>query len=290
MAEPYQRRVQTKDPPVEKFVRAIKVVGDWIIKKAKALIVPSAAGADALVIRDYGDTTDRMKITEDGKITVIPSTAGGNALVVRDTADTVDRMRFTEDGTGMIATKLTVGRTDVQPEVLHVWGKAYIRYLWVAINVQTRLLPYPDNSLDFGSSLYRWRDLYLGGTIKTKDDVAAYYTLQSHNGVSYIDCAKLIGGYLEIAKGKLTGNLELKSFDAGTSVTIDAGLTYTVPNGVYYVFLGANTSAEAYDDVALAWKTIIAAGGSGLVISDGTNVRLYNAAAVAESSNIRRAF
>jgi hypothetical protein len=74
---------------------------------------------------------------------------------------------------------------------------------------------------------------------------------------------------------------------SGTSVSVAAGGTYTIPKGVHYVFLGANTRVELYDDVAAAWKTAIAAGGAGVVISDGSNARLYNAGTAAESSNIR---
>jgi hypothetical protein len=74
---------------------------------------------------------------------------------------------------------------------------------------------------------------------------------------------------------------------AGSSVSVDAESSYTIPKGIHYVFLGANTRVELYDDIAAAWKVVIAAGGSGLVISDGTNTRLYNAGTGSESSNIR---
>jgi hypothetical protein len=74
---------------------------------------------------------------------------------------------------------------------------------------------------------------------------------------------------------------------SGSSVSVGAGATYTVPKGIYYVFLGANTRVELYDDVAASWKTAIAAGGNGVVISDGTNARLYNGGTASESSNLR---
>jgi hypothetical protein len=74
---------------------------------------------------------------------------------------------------------------------------------------------------------------------------------------------------------------------AGSSVSVSAGGTYTIPRGIHYVFLGTNTRVELYDDIAAAWKTAIAAGGNALVISDGTNARLYNAGTAEESSNIR---
>ena len=78
-----------------------------------------------------------------------------------------------------------------------------------------------------------------------------------------------------------------KVFGTGSSVTIDAGATYTLPKGIFYVFLGANTRAEVYDDVGALWKIVIAVGGNGLVISDGTNVRLNNVGTAAEASNMR---
>jgi len=307
MVETYRRKVQTKDPPLQTYVQAIKPVGDWIIEGYKAKIVPPSASADGLVIRDYGDTTDRIKLIEDGKVQainleaiggqtkIVPPSAGADALVVRDAEDTEDRAIITEDGnitiSGHFFPKVTATR-DVGT-LTYNWRTLYIRNIHSAapvINVGKDLIPLADDIRSLGSSTNRWLNLYLSNAIRPAASAIDYYLLQSHNGTAYVDCAKLIGGYLEIAKGKLTGNLEIKSFDPGTTVTIDAGLTYTIPNGVYYVFLGTNTSAEAYDDVAAAWKTVIAAGGSGLVISDGTNVRLYNAAAVAESSNLRRVF
>jgi hypothetical protein len=79
-------------------------------------------------------------------------------------------------------------------------------------------------------------------------------------------------------------------FDPGSSVSIDADATYTLPVGAWYVNLGANTVAEYYSDVDAAWLTVIPAGGKGLVISDGSNARLRNTGTVAESSTIRRVF
>jgi len=84
--------------------------------------------------------------------------------------------------------------------------------------------------------------------------------------------------------------VEKNKFDAGQSVSIDANSTYTLPTGAWYVILGANTKAEIYDDVADAWIEVIPAGGKGLVISDGSNARLNNTGASAETSTIRRVF
>jgi len=75
-----------------------------------------------------------------------------------------------------------------------------------------------------------------------------------------------------------------KSFGTEQTVTVAAAGTQTISEGVYYVTCGANTSVEYSPDGGTTWRTLIAAGGAGLVISDGSNVRLNNAGAAAEDS------
>ena len=75
-----------------------------------------------------------------------------------------------------------------------------------------------------------------------------------------------------------------KEFGTEQTVTVAAGGTQVISKGVYYVACGANTSVEYSPDGGTTWRTLIAAGGSGLVISDGSNVRLNNAGAAAEDS------
>jgi len=74
-------------------------------------------------------------------------------------------------------------------------------------------------------------------------------------------------------------------FAGDTTVSVAAGSTYTVPEGIWYVKLGANTRVELY--IAGAWNTLIPAGGIGLIMSDGANVRLYNAGTASESSTLK---
>lgn len=74
------------------------------------------------------------------------------------------------------------------------------------------------------------------------------------------------------------------TFGTEQTVSVGAGATSTVPEGVYIVRLGANTSVEYSPDGGTTWYTLIAAGGTGIVFSDGTNVRLNNAGAAAEDS------
>ncbi len=75
-----------------------------------------------------------------------------------------------------------------------------------------------------------------------------------------------------------------KVFGTETAVTVDAGATVTISKGIYYVRTGANTTVEYSPDGGTTWVTLIPAGSAGLVISDGSNVRLNNAGATAEDS------
>lgn len=78
-------------------------------------------------------------------------------------------------------------------------------------------------------------------------------------------------------------------FASGSTVTVTAGGTYTLGEGIWYVFCegAANTRIEVYDDVNTVWRTVISAGGNGLVISDGSNVRAYNAGTTDETIVLR---
>jgi len=75
-----------------------------------------------------------------------------------------------------------------------------------------------------------------------------------------------------------------KKLDSETAVEVGAGATYTIPEGVWLVSLGANTRVEYSPDGGTTWRTLIPAGQGGLVVSDGKNVRLYNAGTASEIS------
>jgi len=75
-----------------------------------------------------------------------------------------------------------------------------------------------------------------------------------------------------------------KVFGSESVVTVTAGETYTVPKGVYLVSLGANTSVEYSPDGGTTWRTLIPVGQGGVVISDGSNVRLNNTGSADEDS------
>jgi hypothetical protein len=75
-----------------------------------------------------------------------------------------------------------------------------------------------------------------------------------------------------------------KAFETETTVTVGAGSTSTITAGIYLVSLGANTSVEYTPDGGTTWRTLLATGTGGVVISDGSSVRLNNAGAAAEDS------
>jgi len=80
--------------------------------------------------------------------------------------------------------------------------------------------------------------------------------------------------------------LFLVPFGGDTSVSVSAGGTYTIPRGMYYVKCGANTKVQVY--IAGAWTDYSAVGALVLVVSDGSNARLYNTGTAAEASTLRR--
>ena len=80
--------------------------------------------------------------------------------------------------------------------------------------------------------------------------------------------------------------LFLVPFSGDTSVSVAAGGTYTVPSGMYYVKCGPNTKVQVY--IGGAWTDYSAVGALVLVVSDGSNVRLYNTGTAAETSTLRR--
>jgi hypothetical protein len=55
---------------------------------------------------------------------------------------------------------------------------------------------------------------------------------------------------------------------------------------MYYVKCGANTKVQVY--IAGAWTDFSAVGALVLVVSDGSNARLYNTGTAAETSTLRR--
>ena len=92
------------------------------------------------------------------------------------------------------------------------------------------------------------------------------------------------GGDDAIADNALRFSQIDKVFGSEQTVSVDAGATATISKGIYYVRCGANTKVEYSPDGGTTWVELIAAGGVGLVISDGSNVRLNNGGTAAEDS------
>jgi len=74
------------------------------------------------------------------------------------------------------------------------------------------------------------------------------------------------------------------SFGTQQSVTVAAGSTAIIPEGVYIVRLGANTVVEYSPDGGSTWYQLIPAGSAGIIFSDGANVRLNNTGSEDETS------
>jgi len=96
-------------------------------------------------------------------------------------------------------------------------------------------------------------DLYLGylnfhtsGKITTPAGASEYIELQSHDGSAYITNLKLIGGYVEIYKGKLTSYLDVNGYDLTRIKKIEGLLA----NNILYI-LGRRQADVAGDAVAI---------------------------------------
>jgi len=140
------------------------VNGVWTLPELKVLRDTEIVGD--LIVR--GTVTEYVDEILYGKATIIPSSAGADALVVRDVGDTEDRIRVREDG--------RISCLIFETEYWNMLG-AYMISKATTQHISTRGV--------------------IDGSIVFK----------SHDGTAYVDCAKLVGGYLEIARGKLTGIL-----------------------------------------------------------------------------------
>ena len=75
-------------------------------------------------------------------------------------------------------------------------------------------------------------------------------------------------------------------FGSDTSQSVSAGGTYTIPSGMYYVKCGASTKVQIY--INNAWTDYSTTGALVLVVSDGTNARLYNTGSASDTSILKR--
>jgi hypothetical protein len=75
-------------------------------------------------------------------------------------------------------------------------------------------------------------------------------------------------------------------FGSDTTVSVGAGGTYTIPAGMYYVKCGSNTKVQVY--IGGTWQDYSSTGALALVVSDGSNARLYNTGTASENSTLKR--
>jgi len=92
------------------------------------------------------------------------------------------------------------------------------------------------------------------------------------------------GGADALAADALRFSQINKVFGSEQTVSVGAGATSTISKGIYYARCGANTSVEYSPDGGTTWVALISTGGVGLVISDGSNVRLNNTGTATEDS------
>ncbi|RLG66799.1 hypothetical protein DRN89_00095 [archaeon] len=92
------------------------------------------------------------------------------------------------------------------------------------------------------------------------------------------------GGADALADNALRFSQIDKVFGTESTVTVTAGSTSTISKGVFLVSLGANTKVEYSPDGGTTWRLLIPAGEGGVVISDGSNVRLNNTGTSDETS------
>ena len=67
-------------------------------------------------------------------------------------------------------------------------------------------------------------------------------------------------------------------------LSVGAGSSTVVPEGVYYVRCGANSSVQYTPDGGTSWYVVVETGKAGLVFSDGENVRVFNDGGVTEDT------
>lgn len=75
-------------------------------------------------------------------------------------------------------------------------------------------------------------------------------------------------------------------FGSDTSQSVSASGTYTIPSGVYYVKCGSYTKVQIY--INSTWTDYGTTGALVLVVSDGTNARLYNTGSASDTSVLKR--
>jgi len=134
-------------------------VAEIITRNSVRKIIPATAGGDALIVRDAGDTEDRIKLTEDGGITLKGSMTIQGSITpayneVSDLGTTT--LRF-----DLVTFKTLYGKYISSP--LGRWDS----------HIHIRAYGTKDNAIDLGASRpNRWRNLVLGTKFYGQPDSA----------------------------------------------------------------------------------------------------------------------
>jgi len=83
-----------------------------------------------------------------------------------------------------------------------------------------------------------------------------------------------------------TDPLFMVPFEGDILQSVGAGETYTIPKGMYYIKCGANTKVQIY--IGRTWIDYGTVGTLTIVVSDGTNARLYNTGTSTETNILKR--
>jgi len=145
----------------------------------------------------------------------------------------------------------------------------------------------------FGEISGKRYELYesAGGVVKLRnvtdgvDPITAGSTITDAQGVSLSSHASRhsYGGADALGDDSLRYRQIQVVFGAEQTVSVGAGSTQVIAEGMYIARCGANTMVE-YSPDGTNWYTLISAGGAGLIVSDGVKVRFRNTGASAENS------
>ena len=173
----------------------------------------------------------------------------------------VDRIKAKE----VVTRKLKAGRhtVDIENTYIHISGATpYVRFEGTETGAA-------DKGFKEDSGTLKIYDFSAASNVM---DIEAHASRHAHGGAD------------ALADNALRFSQIDKVFGTESTVTVTAGSTSTISKGVFLVSLGANTKVEYSPDGGTTWRTLIPAGEGGLVISDGSNVRLNNTGTSDETS------
>ena len=173
----------------------------------------------------------------------------------------VDRIKAKE----VVTRKLKAGKhtVDIENTYIHISGATpYVRFEGTETGAA-------DKGIKEDSGTLKIYDFNAESNVM---DIEAHASRHAHGGAD------------ALADNALRFSQIDKVFGTESTVTVTAGSTSTISKGVFLCSLGANTKVEYSPDNGTTWRDLIPAGEGGVVISDGSNVRLNNTGASDEDS------